>query len=71
MGNILQVLNLKNGMSLGYKLQVTKVVTHICVVAISQKKCTKLDVVMGMGGGKNNIATFCQEIEIFNANMHG
>lgn len=25
----------------------------------------------GLGGGKNNIATFCQEIEVFNANMHG
>jgi hypothetical protein len=70
MDNVLQVLNLMNGMSLSYKSQVVRVTTHICVVAVSQKKCTKLDVVMGMGGGKNNIATFCQEIEVFNANMH-
>jgi len=34
-------------MSLGYKSQVAKVATHICVVVASQKKCTKLDVVMG------------------------
>jgi hypothetical protein len=57
-------------MSLGYKSQVARVATHICVVATAQKKCKKLNVVMGMGGRKNNIATFCQEIEVFNANMH-
>jgi hypothetical protein len=28
-------------------------------------------VVMGMGIGKNNIATFCQKMEVFNNNMHG
>jgi hypothetical protein len=72
MGNVLlQVLKLRNGISLGYKSQVVRVVTHICVVAVSQKKCTKLNVVMGMGGGKNNVATFCQEIEVLNVNMHG
>ncbi len=71
MDNVLQVLILTNGMSLGYRSQVVKVATHICVVAISQKKCTKLDVVMGVGVGKNNIATFCQKIEVFNTNMHG
>jgi hypothetical protein len=71
MGNVLQVLNLRNGMSLGYKSQVARVATHIYVVAVAQKKCTKLDVVMGMGGGKNNITTFCQEIKVFNTNMHG
>ncbi len=71
MDNVLQVLNLTNGMSLGYRSQVARVATHICVVAVSQKKCTKLDVVMGVGVGKNNIATFCQKMEVFNTNTHG